>query len=123
MVFPDCTFLHLACPSSFWLVFQRRNEALGELCVENGKSQYLSSGLFSKLRNATNGRFLWLRNNLSTAISQLIDSVIFIAIAFYGVMPLFELILGQWVIKLVIAALDTPLVYAGVAYFRKSDSK
>lgn len=86
-------------------------------------SQYTDVWIFSKLRSATNGRFLWLRNNLSTAISQLIDSVIFIAIAFYGVMPLFELILGQWVIKLVIAALDTPLVYAGVAYFRKSDSK
>jgi len=83
-------------------------------------SQFTDVWIFARLRTATNGRFLWLRNNLSTAISQLIDSVIFIVIAFYGVMPIFELIIGQWVIKLIIAALDTPLVYAGVAVLRRT---
>ena len=62
-------------------------------------------------KKLTRGRHLWLRNNLSTATSQLIDSTLFITIAFYGIMPIWPLIMGQWIIKFTIAALDTPLVY------------
>jgi len=86
-------------------------------------SQYTDVWIFSQVKKLTKGKFLWLRNNLSTAISQLIDSVIFIVIAFYGVMPLFELIIGQWVIKLVIAALDTPIAYALVSVLRGSERR
>ena len=86
-------------------------------------SQYTDVWIFSQGKKLTKGKFLWLRNNLSTAISQLIDSVIFIVIAFYGVMPLFELIIGQWVIKLVIAALDTPIAYALVSVLRGSERR
>ena len=62
-------------------------------------------------KNRTNGRHLWLRNTHSTAVSQLIDSFLFITIAFYGIMPIWPLIVGQWIIKFAIAALDTPVVY------------
>jgi uncharacterized PurR-regulated membrane protein YhhQ (DUF165 family) len=45
--------------------------------------------------------------------SQLIDSVVFIGIAFWGTVPyLGQMILGQYVVKVVIAPLDTPLFYA-----------
>ncbi|MFP4454919.1 MAG: queuosine precursor transporter [Desulfonatronovibrio sp.] len=57
------------------------------------------------------GRHLWIRNNLSTASSQVIDSVIFITIAFYGTMPILPLIAGQVMIKILIAFIDTPVVY------------
>ncbi|MGQ9484183.1 MAG: queuosine precursor transporter [Desulfosoma sp.] len=77
-------------------------------------SQYHDVWAFHLLRQLTGGKHLWLRNNLSTAVSQLIDTVVFITIAFYRVMPIAPLILGQWVIKLVIAILDTPVVYAVV---------
>lgn len=56
-------------------------------------------------------RHLWLRNNASTIVSQLIDSVIFLTIAFYGVMPIGEMILGMWCAKVIIALLDTPFIY------------
>ena len=62
-------------------------------------------------KKMTKDRHLWLRNNLSTAVSQLIDSILFISIAFYGSMPILPLIIGQWIIKFAIAALDTPVVY------------
>lgn len=74
--------------------------------------------LFHLLRRMTNGKHLWLRNNLSTIISQLIDSTIFVTVAFYGVMPVTDIIIGQWVAKICIAFLDTPLVYAGVNLLR-----
>ncbi len=57
------------------------------------------------------GRHLWLRNNLSTGASQILDSTIFICIAFWGVMPVLPLIMGQILVKLLIAFLDTPVVY------------
>ncbi len=81
-------------------------------------SQYHDVWAFHLLRRLTGGKFLWVRNNVSTALSQLIDTVVFITIAFYGLMPITPLILGQWVIKLAIALLDTPVVYAAVWLFK-----
>jgi queuosine precursor transporter len=83
-------------------------------------SQNADVWLFSRLRKATNGKNLWIRNNASTVISQLLDSVVFVAIAFYGQFPIFEIILGQWVIKMGIAVLDTPLVYLGVWFVNRT---
>ncbi|NDV27456.1 queuosine precursor transporter [Desulfovibrio sp. JC010] len=75
--------------------------------------------IFHLLRRMTGGKHLWLRNNLSTIVSQLIDSTIFVTVAFYGVMPVTDIIIGQWVAKVAIAFLDTPLVYAGVSLLRQ----
>ena len=82
-------------------------------------SQYHDVWAFHFWRRVTKERFLWLRNNASTIISQLLDSVVFITIAFYGSMPLMELILGQWVVKVGIAVLDTPFVYLLVSVVRR----
>jgi uncharacterized integral membrane protein (TIGR00697 family) len=76
---------------------------------------------FWKLRELTGGRLLWLRNNVSTTASQFIYTVIFITIAFAGTVPmavLANMILATWGFKVLIAALDTPVVYAGVALIR-----
>jgi len=54
---------------------------------------------------------LWIRNNASTMVSQGIDTLLFISIAFYGVFPIKELIIGQYLVKLMIAFLDTPFLY------------
>ncbi len=63
-------------------------------------------------KKVTRGRYKWLRNNLSTIASQLIDSVIFIGLAFWGTVPhVGEMILGQYAVKVLIALLDTPLFY------------
>jgi len=45
--------------------------------------------------------------------------VVFITIAFYGSMPVMPLILGQWVVKVGIALLDTPFVYLLVYVMRR----
>ena len=51
---------------------------------------------------------LWLRNNGSTLTSQLIDTSIFILLAFYGTVPdILHMILSQYLIKFIYAALDT----------------
>ena len=73
-------------------------------------SQNLDVWIFHKVREKTQARHLWLRNNVSTAVSQFIDTCIFITVAFYGVFPIWNAILGQYLLKLIIAAIDTPLV-------------
>ena len=86
-------------------------------------SQYHDVWAFHYLKDRLKGRQLWLRNNISTAASQLLDTTIFITIAFYGIIPdIWTMILSQYAVKIVIAILDTPLVY-GLVYFINSNSK
>lgn len=76
--------------------------------------------LFNRLRRATGGRALWFRNNLSTATSALIDNIVFSVLAFYLLAPnpvpfdtlVFTFILGTYALRLVVALLDTPIIYA-----------
>ncbi|SMF14280.1 queuosine precursor transporter [Desulfovibrio gilichinskyi] len=77
--------------------------------------------LFHLIRKRTEGKHLWLRNNLSTITSQLIDSTIFVSVAFYGILPVTDIILGQWLAKTVIALLDTPIVYLGVSIINRQN--
>ncbi len=65
-------------------------------------------------KEKTKGKHLWLRNNASTIVSQLIDTCTFITLSFYGVVPndmLIKMITGQYIIKVLIALLDTPFMY------------
>lgn len=86
--------------------------------------------VFDRLREATDGAQLWLRNIGSTATSQIIDTILFVGIAFVivprvlgtgSLLPtsvVVQLIIGQYLLKLLIAVLDTPFVYAVVGFVR-----
>lgn len=75
-------------------------------------SQNLDVWLFHTIRRMTAGRFLWLRNNGSTFISQFVDSAIFTLIAFWGIYPeLLSMIIFTWLVKIIVAACDTPFIY------------
>jgi len=82
-------------------------------------SQFHDVWAFHFWKKITRDRHLWLRNNLSTVVSQFLDSFVFIIIAFYGVMPVWPLILGQWIVKISIALLDTPVIYLVVWHVKK----
>ena len=65
-------------------------------------AQFLDVWLFARLKEKTQGKMLWLRNNASTAISQLLDAIVFNLIAFWGVYPnLLEFIIFAYVFKIV----------------------
>ncbi len=71
-------------------------------------------------RERTAGRHLWVRNNLSTIVSQMIDSVLFIGIAFWGTVPpatIGVMIMSQYIVKVGIALLDTPFCYLLVRWY------
>jgi len=89
-------------------------------------SQHHDIWSFLTWRKLTNGKWLWLRNNASTIVSQLIDTVIFITIAFYGTIPiqaLITMIFSHWLLKTIVALCDTPLVYLGVYFVRRGSKE
>ena len=75
-------------------------------------------GFFRLKRTRLGGERLWLRSWGSTLLGQLIDTAVFITIAFAGTAPLLRAIAGQYLVKLVIASLTTPLIYAAVGWGR-----
>ena len=96
--------------ASFRVVFA---SMIGYLC-----SQSWDVWIFHKVRDAyikkhgstKGGRWIW--NNASTMTSQIIDTAIFITIAFIGVVPnIWVMILSQYFVKFVFALLDTPFFY------------
>jgi uncharacterized integral membrane protein (TIGR00697 family) len=83
---------------------------------------------FHWIREATDGRHLWLRNVGSTATSQLVDTVVFVGVGFVllgstSVETAVALVVGQYLFKLGVAVLDTPFVYAVVGLVRSRDGR
>ncbi len=77
-------------------------------------SQSLDVYIFHKVKELTKGRHLWLRNNVSTMLSQIVDTLIYSLVVWWGVVDLeTALSLGavKYVFKLGIAAIDTPFIY------------
>ena len=79
---------------------------------------------FEMWRNKFKGKYLWIRNNFSTATSQLIDSFTFAILAFSvfprlfldpaSVLPMsvvWEIVFTTYILKLIVAFLDTPFIY------------
>jgi uncharacterized integral membrane protein (TIGR00697 family) len=92
-------------------------------------AQSIDVRVFHYWKDLTRGRHLWLRNNGSTLLSQLLDTVVVTTVTL-GIWPLLDgdpstasaeghvlldLIVGQYVFKAVVALLDTPIFYFGAA--------
>jgi queuosine precursor transporter len=113
-------------PSPVWHNQEAYEQVLGASprILIGGWSAYLISqyiDLYSFLRlKATRlaGRFLWLRAWGAMVVSQIIDTAIFVTIAFYGVVPLLSTMVGQYLIKMAFATLATPIVYLFVGLGR-----
>ncbi|XVH30242.1 queuosine precursor transporter [Haloferacaceae archaeon DSL9] len=120
------TFATALAPSS--------NIVLGSLLAYIVSQNY-DVVVFHRIREATGGDRLWLRNIASTGTSQAIDTVIFVAVAFLAAptilgigfaLPLAEVVAlvgGQYLLKLAIAVVDTPLVYLAVNVFGTDDGR
>src|SRR4029078_9143658 len=85
-------------------------------------SDFLDVYLFSKIRERLGKKNLWLRNNASNIISQFVDTVVFMVLAFYAlnlsatanISFLWSIILPYWLLKCFMSVIETPLVYIGV---------
>lgn len=91
-------------------------------------AQLVDVHVFEYIRKLTNNKHLWMRNTFSTLVGQLLDTVIVVTIA-WVIYPLVngsvtaqpiswqvwrDIVVGQYLFKVMLAILDTPLVYASI---------
>lgn len=77
-------------------------------------SNLLDVWLFQKIKEKTGGKWMWLRNNVATCISQVLENFFFYVIAFGGLFDLGTLVsftIGTSVIEILVALCDTPFLY------------
>jgi len=85
-----------------------------------GLAQLQDVFIFEKIRKMTKGKWLWVRTNVSTFASEVVDTTVFMFIAFYMITPKFDalfvikMIIPYLLLKIAFAILITPVVYAGV---------
>lgn len=90
--------------------------------VAYGISQTLNVTIFSALKGAEGARLLWLRAGLASILSQIVDTLLFVTIAFLGVFPIGQLLMGQMLAKVVLSAILVPaLIYVFVNLGRRLD--
>jgi uncharacterized integral membrane protein (TIGR00697 family) len=90
--------------------------------IAYGISTFLNVTIFSRMKRGEGSRLLWLRAGVASMLSQVVDTLIFISIAFYGVFPIGELLLGQMLAKVVLSGvLVPPVIYLLVGLGRKLD--
>lgn len=95
-------------------------------------AQNIDIYIYEWIKKRTQGKHLWLRNNGSTMISQLIDTLIFTSVGltafsflpFEGVIPqeiFWQNVLFTYLIKLLVAGIDTPFLYLSKWMLRSAD--
>ena len=86
-------------------------------------AQLIDIKIFHIIKYYTSGKYLWLRNNASTWFSQLVDTIIVNTI-FLGLgmgldyVLVTQIIIANYLVKIILAALDTPLIYLLVKFIR-----
>ena len=79
--------------------------------ISYGISQTLNVLIFSKLKAEEGaGRLVWFRGMVASVISQIVDTVLFISISFYGERPILALMAGQMATKVVLSIVLVPLL-------------
>jgi hypothetical protein len=90
--------------------------------IAYGVSQFLNVTIFSALRGEGEGRGVWLRAGIAAILSQIVDTLLFITISFYGLFPITDLLIGQMLAKVALSVvLVPPLVSLAVALGRRMD--
>lgn len=86
-------------------------------------AQYVDIAIYHFWKKLTHGKYLWLRNNFSTFLSQFIDTFTVVGLlCIFGVLSwdlFFGLVLSGFLFKIFIAFIDTPFLYFFVYLFRK----
>lgn len=75
-------------------------------------SQLVDARLFNYLHTKYNK--IWLSNNLSTMVSQILDTLIFVIITYIGIVPInavVKLMISMYIFKFIVALCDTPFIY------------
>lgn len=74
-------------------------------------SQILDISIYQRLKLFSQGKWLWLRTNISTYVGQIVDSTIFVLIIFHDSPQRFHILLGSIAVKIILSFCMTPVVY------------
>lgn len=103
------------------VVFQNSWRVISASMVAYLTAQLVDVRLYHFWKNLTKGEKLWLRNNASTVVSQLVDTTLVVFVLFVGTLPFGTMggyILDGWLFKVLCAAVDTFFIYAIVGWIR-----
>ncbi len=90
--------------------------------ISYGISQTLNVALFDRLKGGT-GKMVWLRGMIAAVVSQIVDTGIFLTIAFLGVLPLMPLLISGVTAKVILSIIMVPpLIQLAVSLGRKLDA-
>ena len=84
--------------------------------------EFSNSVILAKIKVLMEGRFLFVRTIGSTIVGEALDTLIFVVVAFYGLMPneiLISIIVSNYIFKVGVEILFTPFTYAIVDYLKK----
>src|SRR5438067_13548924 len=87
--------------------------------------EFTNSFVLAKLKIVTKGRWLWTRTIGSTLVGEGLDTIIFISIAFWGIIPgslMLQAILTQWIFKVLYEVIATPFTYAVVGFLKRREN-
>lgn len=107
---------------TFNSVFQNAWRVIAASMLAYLAAQLVDVRLFHFWKSLTKGRMLWVRNNFSTIVSQLIDTTLVVFVLFVGVESTETMtgyIMDGWLFKVLCALLDTVLIYAFMAWARR----
>jgi uncharacterized integral membrane protein (TIGR00697 family) len=88
--------------------------------------EFSNSFILAKMKILTKGKWLWTRTIGSTIVGELLDTVLFITIAFYGVFPaslLLTLMVSNYIFKTAVEVLFTPITYAVVRFLKRAEAE
>jgi queuosine precursor transporter len=122
LLLPTDPGMYEPAKAAFPIIVGQSGRMMAAGIIAYGVSVTLNVWLFDRLKAAT-GSFASIRGFLAAALSQIVDTLIFITVSFYGVRPIMDLMLGQMLAKIVLSAVMVPLVIALVVCIgRKLDA-
>ena len=123
---PAARFIH---NKEYGVIFGTSARIVGASITAFLLSQYTDVWTFWLLREKTKKKFLWFRTNVSTVLSMIIDTFVFMYLAFYMLTPKFtagfvlQMIIPYLIFKMVWGVVSSPLVYAGARWLKEGNSK
>ena len=94
--------------------------------IAYASGEFSNSYILAKMKILTKGKMLWTRTIGSTIVGEFVDSILFIIIAFFGILPnslLITLIISNYIFKTSIEVIFTPITYKVVNFLKKKENE
>jgi queuosine precursor transporter len=99
--------------------------ALGSM-IAFWAGSFSNSYVLAKMKLWTSGRWLWTRTIGSTLVGELVDSLLFYGIAFYGIWAsadVFQIAINQYILKTLWEVIMTPVTYKVVGFLKRAEQE